>query len=1187
MHLVLLALLATCTAEDVGLSVAGTPFFPNTVPSNPFSSGHFRALANATPSLLTSCSNPPGLTFDATGKPSAYAQSGLMAPQVYDRSLSYCKSYDGGGYTLIGGYHTLTISNPKNFPLVFYSTDGFDCSQDSTINPPYGYNGVSGSSSASSFTLPAPFQAPCNAKQCCTVIVCNLTDTTKTCSFGVASAFYAVPAKEVVAVGLSHTSTPSASPTPTITVGHAPETGTATATSTSTSSASVSPTPGLPSSSPSVTPTPSITPIPPTTNTDWDPREDDTYGVCYRGPVLDQGTCGSCYAHAAAHVLSISLCRSAIDAGYPPRYIQVSAQLLLAIQKSQGNASAATVCAGGAAQALLLTYALNVHPRLASTISPAALLTCKPDYNGVPCAAGCNPYTAGPCPAPVGGVVNPAGATDDINCANMYLDENLCPSLGNALDADTQFLTKAAAAWLPVPSFADPAFPMPTTGLPYYFDQDVTPNIAWNDTRREGTRDYQDAWSAADIEVVKKYLRTRGPMSLSLSACIDWQATVSNTDDKVNGLCGYFPGVSTNDKVNTQFVGVLGESTTAGTCATGNTTSGGMGRRALEELMSAEETGRKLQYDTMGDLVKRSSAQVVADLSSALGDATVADLVKKMGAAAVSDLVKQLGPAVTVDLVKRLGSVAASDLVQKMGARQTADLIHKMGARQSADLIFKMGAHQTADLVRKLGVQQTADLVVTLGMPAEAVGRMYSGVNASSGYCYTCGGIAFNNSFQYSTSPCFFGPAIKSPYSRVAYTGPSCTGSTNHAVTLIGYRTVPNANGVPTPSWIIRNSWGSGVHEAGDFFVAISRGSDNTPGTLGGMAMSKIVGLQFQVPGVVGKLQQRELWAEGNGATPPRQLTAGHVHAAIHRRLKAAASGVDPFPNGGTPSNCSADASAVATATPLAKSHFDTALQRSCGTSTSCASLQYTSFAIHTLYCQSVGMGTIFKAAVSGVNPTTGARDTTHLTFLHSFRGVAPPTPAPVPGSTLPSPSDDDNQDDDYYAYQPYTDDDALAATSGKGPVDIVPGKSGHAVNTIGTAGKRALAEAAAAAVAQERGEEGVEGSESGEGNGQSPLHAKRALLSAKKVSSLLSAKRLSDLGPFQCLVSTVTLTPTPSPLSISLSTSAIVPGEAGNSALSSNAVPGATGNSLSNPLVLPFRLNPPPFFLPTLPIFI
>ena len=113
-------------------------------------------------------------------------------------------------------------------------------------------------------------------------------------------------------------------------------------------------------------------------------------------------------------------------------------------------------------------------------------------------------------------------------------------------------------------------------------------------------------------------------------------------------------------------------------------------------------------------------------------------------------------------------------------------------------------------------------------------------------------------------------------------------------------------------------------------------------------------------------------------STGARELSESYVpnEEAFRRRR------LDPryrasFPPVGAVHNVSGDAHAVRTAAPLTKQIFDTFSGVITG-----------EHVIHTLEGQVVSGGFLYKAAVSGVSPTTSNRSFAEITFRHSFGGL-------------------------------------------------------------------------------------------------------------------------------------------------------------------------------------------------------
>ena len=427
---------------------------------------------------------------------------------------------------IVGTTHSLSIVSTGS-KLTLYHTDGADCL--STGNSFSYYTSVSSTARTISVN-----DAPCYESPCCTIIKCDSspsrTAAAAPCSYYLASSkfnAFPLPSRSPLP-SPSRTRSPSRTPVPTVAVTRS----------------------GTPTPTPPRTPTPSRTKISASSRTasptrtppapaagsqpaSWDPRLDSRYAACYTAPILDQGQCGSCYAFAAAYTLSISLCRTAIDAGLSipggaTPHKQVSPQLMLAVKKVQNGFAQNTFCSGGSPIMLLMSYAVQIHnARLLGKTHN--LLTCKSSAAGAPCAAGCNPYTAGGCPAPSGGIVNPAGSTNSSGACNaLSYEQKLCPT-SNAVDADSQWLSQAAASWTAVPSFSDPGFSGAWAGSAAYWT-----GVNENDLTQPDIRNLNamlsnvnpKGWSPAVVEGVKRYLRTKGSLTVAMTVCDNLQSTL-------------------------------------------------------------------------------------------------------------------------------------------------------------------------------------------------------------------------------------------------------------------------------------------------------------------------------------------------------------------------------------------------------------------------------------------------------------------------------------------------------------------------------------------------------------------------------------------------------------------------------------------------------------------------------------
>ena len=91
------------------------------------------------------------------------------APESYPLSLSLY-GIDGVQCKQSSGTHSFTIDNPLSARLVFYSTDGADCSGTSL---PYNYYASPYSNTSGTFSkLITVTNAPCRSSPCCALVYC-------------------------------------------------------------------------------------------------------------------------------------------------------------------------------------------------------------------------------------------------------------------------------------------------------------------------------------------------------------------------------------------------------------------------------------------------------------------------------------------------------------------------------------------------------------------------------------------------------------------------------------------------------------------------------------------------------------------------------------------------------------------------------------------------------------------------------------------------------------------------------------------------------------------------------------------------------------------------------------------------------------------------------------------------------
>jgi len=205
-----------------------------------------------------------------------------------------------------------------------------------------------------------------------------------------------------------------------------------------------------------------------------------------------------------------------------------------------------------------------------------------------------------------------------------------------------------------------------------------------------------------------------------------------------------------------------------------------------------------------------------------------------------------------------------------------------------------------------------------------------------------------------------------------AYSGPSCvyTGKNGHAVTLIGWRNdIYSESGVLTPSWVIRNSWGFGANNKGDFYLPIATASVNpataSSSSKGGALLAQPFGIRF-VPKTARQLSDGA-WAAADAAAHRRHL----------QFVDSGAAGLSPA---GQSTDCSGDDARVQRAANVAKQVVDKD-----------AGFSHTNFVVTTLMCQPVARSTIVKSAVIATDAITGARVYHKITF-QDFGSRAVPT---------------------------------------------------------------------------------------------------------------------------------------------------------------------------------------------------
>ena len=411
----------------------------------------------------------------------------------------------------------------------FYATDGVDCTNTSSnYYPGYGFAGAYGTVTPSFTSNRAPCYDP--QGRCCYIIVC--LNWVYSCSISFKASYYG---KTSASAAPTATGTPTKTPTPSRAASASSTrsaSSTPTLTPTRTPTTTVSPTrtpPPTPSKTALATPgaspraaSPSSTPLASIGTSDYNPLLDPVYGACYSTAVLNQGSCGSCYAQAAAVALSIALCRASIASGVPAAsaFQQVSTMWAMGEWENYDENCASFPnapncgypCNGGFSEAILLNYAANIHPllgALGASATSKALLTCSSPSGQAACSAGCDPYTAGACDEGT-----PTGA-----CTSLYLRDNACASGSATASADAtgvNALTARAKLWTPVTTASE--LPLTSTGgfaaaTPF----NNAGSMAMNNPYPGPVP--ASGWSAADTAAIKSYLRNKGPMTVAITVC--------------------------------------------------------------------------------------------------------------------------------------------------------------------------------------------------------------------------------------------------------------------------------------------------------------------------------------------------------------------------------------------------------------------------------------------------------------------------------------------------------------------------------------------------------------------------------------------------------------------------------------------------------------------------------------------
>lgn len=262
--------------------------------------------------------------------------------------------------------------------------------------------------------------------------------------------------------------------------------------------------------------------MPPT----YDPRLGD---ACYNEAVtsISHGLCGSSYAHAAALVLGINLCRASAAYSAGPAPLRVSPQYMLALARAAtGNG---TVCGGGRVGAHVLHPYVALKWAMADRLRRALpMLSCNASADAAElCNGGCAPYVEGSCTLedPEQAVTRSEGIPDVAvtRCPTSFSMSQCDNSPSGWLDADSFALTQAssrlAASFVSVGQAAGMGLGAVSAGTV--------------------------GWSPTDVVLMKAWLHEYGAATVVMSACLSWQSWMAGCAfapaavDSSAGLCLY------------------------------------------------------------------------------------------------------------------------------------------------------------------------------------------------------------------------------------------------------------------------------------------------------------------------------------------------------------------------------------------------------------------------------------------------------------------------------------------------------------------------------------------------------------------------------------------------------------------------------------------------------------------------
>jgi len=275
----------------------------------------------------------------------------------------------------------------------------------------------------------------------------------------------------------------------------------------------------------------------------FDPRASE---ACYAARSLNQGLCGSDFAHSAATVMGINLCRAAYTYNSVVAPTRVSPQYLLSLFRIA--TSNGTICGGGRVGDHVLQPFVSLKAAMASRVHRAMpILSCNTTADAIElCSGGCAPYVEGACTLDDPDMASERAAIPDVAVTQCPLAFSVSQCGNNAqgwLDPDSFALTSAAS----------------TLGATY-----VSVGLAAGMDVGTTSSDYVQ-WGPTDVTLLKAFLVNYGAVTVAMSACLNWQSWMAGCTyppyavDRRAGICLYreaYPGSVFNSTYGTYTIPV-------------------------------------------------------------------------------------------------------------------------------------------------------------------------------------------------------------------------------------------------------------------------------------------------------------------------------------------------------------------------------------------------------------------------------------------------------------------------------------------------------------------------------------------------------------------------------------------------------------------------------------------------------